>query len=149
MKTPRDILFERHQAAEPALDAIRQQTLASLTQKRSASALQSTPRWRAVLSTLNLQLSTFLWPSPYAWAGAAAAWMLVLALNLSASRGSDALVVALSPSPPAAVVKMASTERRLLMNSLLDLSLSETATPPSPPIAPRPHSERRADRICA
>src|SRR6266702_2929311 len=35
MKTPREVLFERHQSAEPKLDAIRQAAVAALGQRRA------------------------------------------------------------------------------------------------------------------
>ena len=38
---------------------------------------------RRLLSTLNAQLSTLLWPHPRAWAGLAAVWILILAVNFS------------------------------------------------------------------
>ncbi len=157
MKTPREILFERHQGAEPKLDAIRQEVLADVAGERSAAVHRTAPpnlhqarsRRPGALASIKHRLSALLWPSPWAWAGATAAWMLIFALNFSASRPSEGGVVAQKPALPASVVKMASAERRVLMNSLLDLSLSEAITPPRPPVIPRPRSERKTECLCA
>src|ERR1043166_6695073 len=64
---------------------------------RNAAAVQRGTRntehaTRSFLSTLNSQLSTLLWPSPRAWAGLAALWLLMLAVNLLNIH---------EPSPPA------------------------------------------------
>jgi hypothetical protein len=37
---------------------------------------------RSVLSTINTQLLTLLWPHPKAWAGLAAVWVVIIALHL-------------------------------------------------------------------
>src|SRR5712692_650543 len=62
-----------------------------------------TPRvslWRAILSTLNSQLSTFLWPSPKAWASLAAIWLLLLIVNASSNDKSIAVARALPQPTP-------------------------------------------------
>jgi hypothetical protein len=89
------------------------------------------PLWEA--------LREWLWPAPPAWAGLAAAWMLVLLLQLVSSRESttmsaDAAMV--RPSPEVALVFL---EQRRLRAELLEL----TPEPPPPAEAPRPRSERR------
>ena len=38
---------------------------------------------RSLLSTINHQLSTLLWPHPKAWAGLAAVWVFIFAVNFS------------------------------------------------------------------
>ena len=96
------------------------------------------------LAALNRRLSALLWPSPWAWAGGAASWVLIFALNFAASSGSDAAMSYRSPAPPALVVEMAQDERRQLMTSLLDGAPSEMSTPPREPSRPPPRSELKA-----
>jgi hypothetical protein len=78
----------------------------------------------------------FLWPCPQAWAGLAAAWVIILALNVNAlaakpTADNDAL--------PATSSTMALAERRRDLSSLLD-SLAPTAVVLQPAL-PRPRSE--------
>src|ERR1051326_3014278 len=40
-----------------------------------------------------------LWPNPAAWAGLAAAWVVILALNLASSNKSTSVAAAPAPSP--------------------------------------------------
>jgi len=92
------------------------------------------------LATLNPQpssrLQELLWPSPRAWAGLAAVWAVVLALN-AATREPVSVAEAVHPSPPREVL-MALREQRRLFLELIE---------PSPParqsrtFVPRPRSE--------
>ena len=86
------------------------------------------------------------WPSPLAWAGAAACWALIFALNRepTASGGENQH----ASVPPAAVIRLALAERRHLLSSLAD----SPAAPPNPspvPLRPRPRSERSLDQLYA
>jgi len=83
MKTPRDILFERHRCTEAKLDAIRQEALGRITERdeerhvrtEGRSAVQRGPsapgRWQDFLLSLRWHL-----------AGLGAAWLAVLLLNV-------------------------------------------------------------------
>ena len=52
------------------------------------------------LSTFNHQLSTLFWPHPKAWAGLAAVWIAIIALNFSARDTAPVLAEkSTSPSP--------------------------------------------------
>ena len=91
-------------------------------------------------STINPQATSWwrelLWPCPQAWAGLAAAWVLILALN--AATREPVQVATAQNTPPAPEVLMALKERRRL--------LDELAGPPAPvelqkPLAPKPRSE--------
>ncbi len=78
----------------------------------------------------------WLWPSPFAWAGAAALWMAALAFHLS-TPGMPSLVVG-PESKPHGSVTMAFTEQRAWLEQILQ--------PPSRPTAPgrsvtRPRTE--------
>src|SRR5688572_25126371 len=100
MKTPREILWQRHRSIEPKLDAVRQKALASLTPARThssrAALLRSlfaryikAPRQRRPTRDLygpsgrglREMLLSFRWHL----AGMSAAWILVAVLNIDHS----------------------------------------------------------------
>jgi hypothetical protein len=56
----------------------RAEILTAATRQSSRVALRA-----SFLSTLDAQLSTLLWPHPKAWAGLAAVWILIFAVNFS------------------------------------------------------------------
>ena len=91
-------------------------------------------------SPLNSQPTSWwrelLWPCPQAWAGLAAAWVLILALN-AATREPVQVATARS-TPPAREVLMALKERRRL---LAELAGSPAQVEPQKPLAPKPRSE--------
>jgi hypothetical protein len=84
------------------------------------------------------------WPSPLAWAGGAAAWALIAALNSDGLADFERAVDA-SASPPPATIQMALAGRRQLMTSLFDTAPTQPDNPPQQPVRPRPRSERETD----
>ena len=92
------------------------------------------------LSTINPQPSSWwrelLWPCPQAWAGLAAAWVLILALN--AATREPVQVATAQSTPPAREVLIALKERRRL---LAELAGSPAQVEPQKPLAPKPRSE--------
>ena len=66
------------------------------------------PGW---LSTLNSQLSTLLWPHPRAWAGLAAVWVCILALNFSTRDKSVMVAEKSSPPSPEVIVELRKQQR--------------------------------------
>src|ERR1041385_3475074 len=112
-------------AAEPAAD----------TRSAQDSPLHAR---RSVLSTLNHQLLTILWPSPKAWAGLAAVWVAILAVNSSVGGASQRLAKDLTP-PPKLMLAIQQQER-----------FSADRPAPSeapPPVRPAPRSERRDETV--
>ena len=91
-------------------------------------------------STINPQPTSWwrelLWPCPQAWAGLAAAWVLILALN--AATREPVQVATAQSTPPAREVLMALKERRRL---LAELAGPPVQVEPQKPLAPRPRSE--------
>jgi hypothetical protein len=83
MKTPRDILFERHRSAQPQLDSVRRAIVAELNHKVTTE-LSS----KSALVSLFLRGSKTLWrelflPSRRVWSGLAAVWVLIFLTNFS------------------------------------------------------------------
>ena len=114
MKTPRQILFERHADAQASLDALRQSVVAPMRQRRRP--------WRELLwQELVLPLRPLL-------AGLSVAWALILALHLTA-RG-PATEPRTQPLPPS-IAREAVAQQRIL-TSLLGLRPTESAEPPQP-----------------
>ena len=116
------------------LSAARQAALAHAA-PRPAPRVPSRP---SLLSTLNHQLSTFLWPHPAAWAGLAAIWVMILGLNLTTHDTSPRL--AKRVAPPSPQLYMAFQEQQRLLSELLAPHETPVAEPPKP-APPRPRSD--------
>ena len=96
---------------------------------------------RSLLSTLNAQLSTFLWPHPKAWAGLAAIWMLILAADFSAGDRAPAVAEKAAPPSPEAMAEL-KQQRRLLAELIGPRDVPEADRPK--PLVPQPRTERVA-----
>jgi len=138
MKTPREILFARHRAAEPRLDAIREAVVSGLspqgTRPHSLSPGVQAP-WCGRLTTLWREL---ILPSRRIWAGLATVWLGLVIVNLAqrdpVGGGTGRLV-----RPPAAMMSW-QAQQRWLDELLADRSSWPVAERPrtSPP---RPRTE--------
>jgi hypothetical protein len=118
---------------------------ASLPHHASRITHQAPPS-RSLLSTLNSQLSTLLWPHPTAWAGLAAAWVVILGINLTTR--DAAMAVARHAAPVSPQVFMAFHEQERLLAELLGPRETPVAVRPKPGPA-RPRSERRGGMMMA
>jgi len=143
MKTPREILFERHQSAEPRLDAIRRQVLAEHLKTDAADGNRQRQPSFSLPFVLAKLWQELVWPCRRFWIGVAAVWVVILALALITTAEAPK-VAAYKPPAPNPEVLMALREQR----NLLDQLLEPVAPPPvssSPP--PGPRSERRIELI--
>ena len=156
MKTPREILLKRHQAAQPQLDRIRERVVLGL-EERGAWSVGSVERGRhfdaltlqrSTLPTLHVAARTaaqlwwqLIWPSRRIWAGLAVVWLALLAFNL----GQGAPVSGGARSAPAPVMVQSFVEQERLLAELLQPGKpAPVAEQPRP--ATRPRSERSLDR---
>jgi hypothetical protein len=111
----------------------------------AARTAQATPHESRVthhswLSTINHQLSTLFWPHPKAWAGLAAAWVLILGLNVSTRDDSGSRVTAkTAPPSPEMMVELRKQQR---MFAELVGSREERVADRSKSYAPRPRTQR-------
>jgi hypothetical protein len=143
--------FEKHLQRQPLRQMPSEWRDGVLSAARQATRPQIVPRaacdglW-AVLSSLNSQLSTLLWPHPAAWAGLAAAWVVILGLSFTTR---DAAVhVARRGSSPSPQVFMAFQEQQRLLTELIGpREIPAAERPKAAP--PRPRSERRSGLMMA
>ena len=94
----------------------------------------------SLIATLHARLTACLWPHPKAWAGLAAAWVLILALNISA--GDPAPRSARKSSPPSPELMVELKKQQRLFAELV--GGHETAEADRPKVfSPKPRSECR------
>ena len=62
-------------------------------------------------STLVSRLSTILWPHPAAWAGLAAVWILILAVDFSVRDKAPAVAEKFSPPSPEVIAELRQQQR--------------------------------------
>jgi len=108
MKTPRELLFEHHRAAEPKLDTLRQKTIASFAKAPAVNSRTSpsAPRssWRDLLLSLRWHL-----------AGLSAAWLVVLVLNIDHSQAPSSVLAKQNiPSPQQLLTALRENRRQVL-----------------------------------
>jgi hypothetical protein len=91
------------------------------------------------LSTFNQQLSTVFWPHPKAWAGLAAIWVLIFAVNFSGRDPLPKIAEKYSPPSPEVIVELKNQQR-------LFAELVGQVQPPDADrqkiFVPKPRSER-------
>jgi hypothetical protein len=134
MKTPRDILFARHQNAAPKLDAIRREILkAEFQNENQIPFLVKLPLafWRELI-----------WPCRRIWAGLAAIWILIFVVNFS-QRDKSEMMARKTPVPSPDMILVFRQQERLLAE-LTDQKEVPVAEPPKL-FSPQPRSERRIE----
>ncbi len=90
-------------------------------------------------STFIAQLSTILWPHPAAWAGLAAVWILILAVDFSMRDKSPVMAEKTAPPSPEVIVELRRQQR--LLAELIGPRDTRDADR-SKPLVPQPRSER-------
>ena len=134
MKTPREVLLNRHRAAEPKLDAMRREVLA--TAKKDEPG-RPTISLREFLRSLRWHL-----------AGLSAVWLFIMFLNLDAGRAPSmvaAIPRAKIPSPQ--IILASLRENRRQISEMMETNLP--VAKPSELFVPRPRSERREEELVA
>src|SRR5579859_4108297 len=137
MKTPREILMARHQAATPKLDDIRHAVVGKLNNEAAKEQ-----KSQNIFVSLLLGCSKDIWrelilPSRRIWTGLAAVWVIIFAANFS-MRDHSQMPLAKSPSP-----EMISTfqQQEQLLTELIGPDEPSVAEPQRPYV-PRPASRR-------
>ena len=93
----------------------------------------------AMFSTFSHQLSTILWPHPKAWAGLAAVWFLIFAVDFSVRDKSPVMAEKAAPPSPEVIVELKQQQRMLA--ELIGANQARDAEPPRL-FLPQPRSER-------
>lgn len=144
MKTPRELILERHQAAEAKLERIRAEDLAACT--RAAATSESgrlQPSFSLAVAARQFWRQS-LWPWRQIWLGMAAVWLVLLALNLATNERPK--MARHKTTPPSPELMAALREQRRLMLQTLE----PIAPPPAlHPKIPGPRSEQRQTMILA
>ena len=91
------------------------------------------------LSTFNHQLSTVFWPHPKAWAGLAAVWVFIFAVNFSVRDSSLGIAAKSAPPSPEVIVELKKQQR---MFAELVGSYETQATDRRKIFPPKPRSGR-------
>jgi hypothetical protein len=140
MKTPREILLEKHRTAASKLDTIRERTLARLAEppKRKWSGEESSFSLRDVIFSLRWHL-----------AGMGTVWLIVALLNLNAGHSPGLMAAVPRGKIPSAQIIMASLREN--RRELLQMIQSPDAHDAGPQrlIPPQPRSQRRYENLTA
>ena len=146
MKTPRDILFSRHQSAAPKLNAIRREVVAELNHQgtKTQSRTENLVSW--CLGGSNKLWLELVWPCRRIWTGLAAVWILIIAVNLS--QRDPAEMMARKSPPPSPEMILTFRQQEMLLAELIGPNEPRIAEPPKT-FTPRPSSERRFETLTA
>jgi len=133
MKTPRELLLNRHRAAQSELNAIRREMLASM---EKVAPERSPMTLRDVLRSLRWHL-----------AGMSAIWLFVLFLHLDTGRSPQMMAAILPAKTPRQFIMVSVRENRRQLAEMMDVQPSENEHRGLFP--PKPRSERRAEILGA
>jgi len=142
MKTPREVLLQRHQSTERKLDQVREHAIATIVEGRGAAG-QDIQRARR-----NSPLREFLPPLRWHLAAMTAAWIVVAALNIDRPASSSTTPQAAAP-PRQLLTELRENRRQIL--ELVESSINQpdgaASLPAPPPFVPRRRSE--VQPVCA
>jgi hypothetical protein len=145
MKTPREVLFERHWAARPKLDAIRREMVAKINHQGTKAQSEKINLASWCFGGLGKIWRELILPSRRIWAGLAAVWVLLLAVNLSQRDHPEApMAKASTPAEMAASFQ----EQQELLAQLIGPNEPAVAEPQKKYV-PRPSSWRPFEIMAA
>jgi hypothetical protein len=138
MKTPREILLARSRDAEPKLDAIRNDVVAKCVAAHAVG--ESDERQPALkLSLVVMKIwQELIWPCRRIWLGMAAAWVVILTLNIASGEATP-MATNLASRPTPEVLALLQEQRRMMVQLLEPLPSMEASRPK----VPGPRSEQR------
>jgi len=100
---------------------------------------------RSFWSSLREQIAMILWPSPRAWAGLAAVWVLIVVANIAA-RDDSTVMATRRISPPSPQMQEMLKQREQLLAELME---EQPAADRPKAVRPRPQSWWREDFLNA
>jgi hypothetical protein len=135
MKSPRDILLEQHHDQSPALDKIRERVVG----EQAMVPGQTHPAFLAAFRAwLTLSRAT--------WGSLAAAWVVIIALNISANAGDESDAPVRSHADAREVLEGVREYQLKLALLLLDQESVEEQNQMAEPKNPGPRSEAARPR---
>jgi hypothetical protein len=144
MKTPRELLLQRHLAAEPKLKAICRVVVENIHNEETKQPSAVFVSW--FLGCSRNFWRELIWPNHRGWAGLAAVWAVILAMNLYSADPAARLVKAeAAPSTESLLVLRA--QRRELAKLIEPTETRDAEKPKAFP--PSPRSERRNEMLAA
>lgn len=150
MKTLREVLLEKHQAAEPKLDIIREQVNAGLAAGVTDIPARSKEMARGReqdASAFRIGWRQFLWSLRWHLAGLSAVWLVVLFLSIDHTPDPTQGVTRRdAPSPRQLLAALRENQRQL--RELIAAPASEPAPDP-PKLSPSPRSQIRPSSTAA
>jgi len=144
MKTPREILFARHQNAALKLDAIRREVVVELNNKETKEQSGSVSLVASLLCCSNKLWLELVLPCRRIWTGLATVWILIFVVNLL-QRDPSEMMARKSP-PPSPQMILTFRQQELLLAELTGQNETQAAEPPKA-FSPRPSSERRFESL--
>jgi len=140
MRTPREILFDRHENTAPKLDAIRREivNVAADVNRRKQPAREFTFA-AALAKAITIPFQELVWPCRRIWIGLAAVWILIFIFNFSQHDKSE--MMARKTPPPSPEMILAFRQQERLLAELIGPDVTRVAEPPKT-FSPRPSSER-------
>lgn len=134
MKTPRELLLNRHREAEPALAEVRENVLRDLSTRNAREAVEVASANGSFFYTLWQEL--FVACRGY-WMGLGLAWCVIVLFSITGrTNDSTHAVAAVEPSGP---VLQAVREQQRLRDELLGIAVLQEAraVPRDPVLGPR------------
>ena len=139
MKTPREILFQRYQAAVPKLDAVRQSVVAAAYGRRASSDQTHERASRpAVTMICDALWRELVFPCRHIWTALAAVWALLVVINISQRDAVSSVTGKPVRSP---MVMMSWQVQQRWMNDLLADRSPVPVTDRPRNVAPKPHTQ--------
>ena len=147
MKTPREILLERHQIAAPKLDAIRINVLSAEFLKVGQASSLSPSKETKKSETGKMPVLLLIWrelisPCRRIWTGLATIWVLIFVVNFSQRDPSE--LMARKTPPVSLEMILAFRQQQQLLAELIGPNETRAAEPPKP-LLPQPRSEGRVE----
>ena len=149
MKTPRELILERHQPAEAKLKTIRAEDLAACARSAAQPSRTRPSAFDFSTAVVRFWRDTF-WPWRRAWIGIAAIWVFILAFGLGARETPR--TASTKPLPPDAAELAVLQEQKQLLAQLLGkeapVLVSRLRVPgPRSAIEPPPGRDEEASRL--
>jgi hypothetical protein len=139
MKTPREILLNRHRSAAPKLDAIRREVMkVAADVNRRKQPVRELTFAAALANAIRLSFLELIWPCRRIWTGLAAVWILIFIFNFSQRDPSELMARKTPPPSPEMILTFRQQEK--LLAELMGPNEPQAAAPPKP-FLPQPRSE--------